>query len=340
MPGSPWDADERNFPEKGGVEERLRFLLNYAVLAPSSHNTQPWLFDVKGPTVEIYADRTRALPVVDPEDRALTISCGAALFNLRAALSRFDYGYSVEVLPVRSNPDLLARVTIAGKDGESEDEARLFESIKMRRTNRMPFQKTGVPPDVKDRIEQAASIEGAWLYTCDSLEERLKVADLVAEGDRIQAGSRLFRRELASWVHSNRTRSRDGMPGYAFGISDSVSYASPLVIRTFDWGKGQAARDRQLAEGSPLLTVLCTGDDTPASWINAGTALERTLLTACLNGIYASFLNQPIEVSTLRPRLKEITGKGHPQIILRMGYGPEVRPTPRRALSEVILQEA
>ncbi len=28
MPGSPWDADERDFPEKGGVEERLRFLLN------------------------------------------------------------------------------------------------------------------------------------------------------------------------------------------------------------------------------------------------------------------------------------------------------------------------
>jgi hypothetical protein len=30
------------------------------------------------------ADRTRALPVTDPEDRELTISCGCALFNLRA----------------------------------------------------------------------------------------------------------------------------------------------------------------------------------------------------------------------------------------------------------------
>ena len=34
-------------------------------------------------TVELLADRTRALPVNDPQDRELTISCGCALFNLR-----------------------------------------------------------------------------------------------------------------------------------------------------------------------------------------------------------------------------------------------------------------
>ena len=35
--------------------------------------------------VDLLADRTRALPVNDPEDRELTISCGCALFNLRVA---------------------------------------------------------------------------------------------------------------------------------------------------------------------------------------------------------------------------------------------------------------
>jgi hypothetical protein len=48
---------------------------------------QPILRD----TVELYADRTQALAVVDPEDRALTISCGAALPNLRVALRRLSY---------------------------------------------------------------------------------------------------------------------------------------------------------------------------------------------------------------------------------------------------------
>jgi hypothetical protein len=59
------------------------------VLAPSGHNTQPWLFNVSGDAVELHADRTRGLPVVDPEDRALVISCGAALFFLRTAIRHF-----------------------------------------------------------------------------------------------------------------------------------------------------------------------------------------------------------------------------------------------------------
>ena len=62
-----------------------RRLLEAAVQAPSSHNTQPWLFRVEDGAVHLLADRTRALPVNDPDDRELTISCGCALLNLRVA---------------------------------------------------------------------------------------------------------------------------------------------------------------------------------------------------------------------------------------------------------------
>ena len=54
------------------------------------------------------------------------------------------------------------------------------------------------------------------------------------------------------------------------------------------------------------------------------------LLGARAEGVWASFLNQPIEVPELRPRLRDAIGQsGFPQLLLRMGYGPEVRPTPR-----------
>lgn len=43
-----------------------------AVLAPSSHNTQPSLFHVSHSTIDLFADRDRALPVNDPNDRDLT----------------------------------------------------------------------------------------------------------------------------------------------------------------------------------------------------------------------------------------------------------------------------
>ena len=47
----------------------------------------------------------------------------------------------------------------------------------------------------------------------------------------------------------------------------------------------------------------------------------------CQAGISASYLNQPIEVTALRQRLGHLVGlSGFPQLLLRMGYGPEVHP--------------
>jgi len=60
---NPWNVVEADFPATGSPGEQLHFLLNYAVLAPSRHNAQPWLFHVQGNTVELYADRSKALPL-------------------------------------------------------------------------------------------------------------------------------------------------------------------------------------------------------------------------------------------------------------------------------------
>jgi hypothetical protein len=71
------------------------------------------------------------------------------------------------------------------------------------------------------------------------------------------------------------------MPGYAHGMThDIASHLGPFLIRTFDIGKGQAAKDKELASGSPVLAVLGTDDDDERlNWIQTGQALERIVLT-------------------------------------------------------------
>ena len=114
---------------------------------------------------------------------------------------------------------------------------------------------------------------------------------------------------------------------------------APIVVRTFDFGKGQAAKDRQLASGSPVLAVLGTDANGPENWLFAGQALERVLLRGHTEGIWASFLNQPIEIPELISKLKEALGvTGYPQLILRLGYGPNVKHTPRRTAGEVLMR--
>jgi hypothetical protein len=82
--------------------------------------------------------------------------------------------------------------------------------------------------------------------------------------------------------------------------------------------------------------VLSTTRDEPVDWLHAGQALERLLLLATAAGLAASFLNQPLEHDELRSLVRSPTsGVGHSQMILRLGYGDEVPPTPRRSLAQV-----
>lgn len=335
---NPWSVSEADYPANAGPVDKLRFLLNYAVLAPSGHNSQPWLFKLAGDEVELRADRARALPVVDPDDRELIMSCGAALLHLRVAIRHFGYADVVSLFPNPGDPDLLARVGFGEKRRASEEESSLLRAIPKRRTNRQPFDEGRLSNTLIFDLQSAARDEGVWLHFVNDYNDRNALAELVAQGDRIQAADKHFRRELAAWVHPNRSQSRDGMPGYAYGAGDLASYAGPLVIRTFDWGKGQAARDRQLATGSPHLAVLGTETDTPAAWLSAGQALARVLLRARVEGVWASYLNQPIEVHELRSKVGEIIGRrDFPQLLLRLGYGSDPKPTPRRPVAEVLL---
>jgi nitroreductase len=332
----PWKVSSEYFPRSGQAEEMLCFLLNYAVLAPSGHNTQPWLFRVGEDEVQLYADRTRELPVVDPEDRELVISCGAALFFLRVAIRRFGYADEVQTFPDPDDPDLLACVRLGPEQEATEEEESLFRAMKQRHSNRGPFEDRPVPGKLLSALQAAAWEEGAWLHLVQDEAAKHTLAELIAEGDHIQLADKRFRRELASWMHPNRTKSRDGIPGYAFGLGDLMSLAVPFVIRTFDTGKGKVVKDRQLAEGSPVLAVLGTDADSPPNWLATGQALARVLLRARAEDVWASFLNQPVEVPELRARLRDAIGRrDFPQLLLRMGYGTEVRPTPRRLVAEV-----
>jgi hypothetical protein len=345
-----WNVSVDKFPREGSNLEKLTYLLNYAILAPSGHNTQPWLFRIIDNTIEVYADRSRALPVVDPEDRELTISCGAALCFLQIALRHFGYKYDVKLLPNSDDQDLLARITIddtnnsnTGKSVKEskEEDSLVFQAITKRRTNRLKFEDRKVASSLLSKLQSVVAENGdgnIWLHMTEEVNQKNLLAHLIAEGDRIQMSDKRFRLELASWIHSNRSRSKDGIPGYSFGFNDIISLMGPFVLRTFDSGKGQAAKDRKLAEGSPVLVVLGTSSDEPIDWLKTGLALGRMLLVARSENVWSSFLNQPIEVPELRGRVKNAIkrNEGFPQLLLRMGYGQEVEPTPRRSVEEVI----
>nr|BFE71878.1 hypothetical protein GCM10020092_051790 [Actinoplanes digitatis] len=134
-----------------------------ATAAPSLHNSQPWLFRIAGPTVEVYADPSRRLPVLDPDGREQLISVGAAIFNLRLAIRQAGYRCHSTAFPDRKKPDLVARVYAAGPAAATPAVEALSAAVPHRHTNRFPFAHTPVPDDVLDHLADAARREGATL---------------------------------------------------------------------------------------------------------------------------------------------------------------------------------
>ena len=67
--------------EREKAQAALAAAAQFAGLAPSIHNTQPWRWRLVGPVLELRAERQRQLGVTDPSGHLLLISCGAALHH-------------------------------------------------------------------------------------------------------------------------------------------------------------------------------------------------------------------------------------------------------------------
>jgi nitroreductase len=342
LQSNPRTVSETDFPVTGTPEEQWHFLLNYALLAPSEYNTQPWLFRIQGDRMEVYADTTRRLPVVDPEGRELLISCGATCFNLQLALRHFGFHatmeYTLEEPLDLSNP--VVRFSFGVKQPPTPTDDRLFAAIPERQSNRSMYEARGVPTEVLERLQSLAGYEGTWLHMVQDAPTRKIISDLIVAGDRRQWADKHFRHELAAWVHPRAAENGDGLPGFVHAKGSFHDMASPFVVRTFDLWREEAARDRQLVAGAPVLAVLGTFSDGPSSWFAAGMAIEHVLLEACASGLQTSFVNQPIEVPSLRGWLCQALGrKDFPQLVIRMGYGEPTPWTPRRSVQDVLLKQ-
>ncbi len=332
-----WNLHESDYPRSGLADDQLRFLLGYAILAPSGHNSQPWRFRIEDGTVLLFADPGRGLPVVDPEARELTISCGAALEHLLIAVQHFGHAGRLALFPEPENRVLLARLEPGEPANAPESVHRWFAAITRRRTNRRRYRDDLLSAEVLDDITASAAGTGTRLHVVPDDIEQGGIAGLVAEADRIQQADGAYRRELASWMRSNVNPGSDGIPGYALGMGTLPSLVGPLLVGLVDMGDRQAAGDKELAFNAPTLVLLETAADDPVAWLSAGRALARLLLTARSHGVWASYLNQAVEVPGTRERLRKVAGiSGFPQMLIRLGYADDVPPTPRRTVDEVL----
>jgi nitroreductase len=324
------EISEQAFPGTLPIEEQLRFMLRYAILAPSARNSQPWRFEVEANAVLIYPDLTRWQVVADPKQRELYLSLGCALENLLIVAEYFGFRFSVAHQPDPSPEDPALLITFAPGGRRSRMRSAVgLETILARHTTHGRFTEAAVTAEHRQTLLACTEADGVLLVLSDDAEQRARAEGMYRRACDALLGREDYRRELAEVVGS-------GSFGMPWPVSALVARAifSRRVARRLEGFELAALRT------APLLGVVASRDDSRGSQIRSGQLLERIWLTATACGLGVQPVSAVLELPETRVELATTFGipDGYvAQELVRLGHphGDAHRPTPRRAVEDV-----
>ncbi len=326
---TPWQIDESDFPADGSMQDKLRFITRYAILAPSSHNSQPWRFRIKNDSIDVFIDMSRWLKVADSDQREIHISVGCALENLLIAAEHFGLGHELNYFPDDNNNELAATIKFDSNGSRSEfRDKSLFDQITKRHTNHGSFEDRRIPFDVRRRLMDLCVEDEIDMYLTDNADIHHRVEELIARADAIQFSDPEYRDELAQWIGKG-----------VFGSSWLMSKIGQMAVKFVNLGKSQAKKDSGLIESASFLAAICSDSEDHISHLKVGQVFERVSLAALSMDIAVHPMSQILELPELRKKVAGLIPESGkiPQHTFRMGYAePEDDHTPRRELSEVL----
>jgi hypothetical protein len=311
-------------------------LIRFATLAANSHNTQPWRFSFVTGGIEIRPDLGRRLAAVDPENHHLFASLGCAAENLSLAAAARGKAGELSFEPDRGGVVRFAFGT--GKPPQSE----LFEAIPQRQSTRGEFDGRMVSASDLQALRSAAgAVPGVDLVLITDRPQINRVRDLVIAGNSAQIADPPFMRELKGWLRFNPRQALstgDGLFSVVSGNPVLPAWMGSLAIDAFFSAATENENcTRQIASSAGIAIFVAETDD-PEHWVLAGRACQRFALQATALGMKHAFINQPVEVLTLRPDLASLIGLPgrRPDIVMRFGYGPAMPYSARRAVEAVL----
>ena len=366
---SPLAACSEDYPEEAvaawrgpdSAADLRRWALGHAILAPNSHNRQPWLADLReADAIVLRIDRDRLLPETDPWFRQIVVSQGTFIEALILALRQRGLEPAVALFPegefaARAVDDRpVARITWSAAAAPQRDP--LFDQLLRRHTAKVDYDTTRpVAAETLERLRGAladpqvrfgATVEPARLETLRTLcweaaRVELSTPRTVMESIRL---TRVGPTEIA--------RYRDGI---------SVNSALPRLadaVGAFDRSRppaeGSTAYRQMMARfeghsrsamGFVWLSTPRPADGPRAAEVRAGRAYMRLQLKATELGLQVHPMSQAVqefpemkthydrvhELLVRRPAVEETV-----QMLCRVGYAPAQQHTPRRGVEAIV----
>jgi nitroreductase len=337
-------------------QQGLLRLVGTAVLAPSPHNAQAWLFRVASGRIDLYADRARWTGATDPFRREQYVGLGAALENLVLTAQADGYTSRVTLLPAGAGSSHVAQIELARSNPRPSP---LYAQIPQRHTNRYPYvEGKAVSAAALSAMAGLAdpAVAGARLFWFSGSGRRREIGDLLVQATEALLADPDQSASDYAWFRQSRDeiqRQRDGITVDAAGLSDLVAAVAKLLPAqsraATDDAWLTATRDRQTKTAAAYGIVAVRDAHDDLQRLQGGRLLERIHLWAAGNGLALQHMNQLTERAdrelqlALTPHfgdaLRQLLPSGWQALsTVRIGY-PTHTPhkSPRRAVTAVIV---
>jgi len=336
---SPRDFDPNAYFHLSHNQDKINFILQYGILAPSTHNTQPWLFDISDRYCEISLNQAKELSFADNKKRNMLISIGCCVENIILVSRYFNIFDSMEIL---KGPPIVVRIFFNFSNEKTNFNLKHFlNTIQTRQNIRGAFNCLPVSSDVIMQLEKVGlEYKDVGLRIITDQQQMQIVERLTIEGALIASSNPGFRQEMSHWIINNHSKRKEGMPGYSLNVPYPISLILPFLIRRLNLGRITSRLIRKNFSSAKIVVVVTTKGRSAEELIQVGRLSERLMLELQSQKIQTSIAVASVEVDDIRQRLKDkLLISEEPQFIFTAGFTDKIRKfTPRFSVDEKMQQ--
>ncbi len=266
-----------DFKQKQTIKEKIEFLLNFAILAPSTHNSQPWSFIIKDNTLKIVYDNSINIKIADPDNRYKVMSLGCCFVNVIIAAAYYNF---LESYSYNEQNDKIELVIVFGKvtNIPAFYSNELFFQILKRKNSRGVFKSEKFNRFQLNNIKSVNIFKNIKIDIIDDNKKINSIASLTKKVLKELYSEKEFRLEWAKWIKTPFSKNMKGISSLELKPSVVLSPIIPIVMRYFNVSKKASNLVGTMIKSSAIAIVLSSNDLNKLSFIEGGMLAELLML--------------------------------------------------------------
>lgn len=342
----PW----KNWQNAATATERI---VAAGILASNPHNSQPWIFRITESTIDLFADHTRQIGVVDPFLREMYIGLGCAVENMMLAAAAEGFTATLGLMPDSADETHAAHFDLVSASPLLSD---LYSAIPNRHTDRGAYDAARLlASETFEEIEARVTEADVRLFWYKDEAARSQFGKVALEATQALIADDQQSMDSHRWWRQDWSQLQESADGITLD-TQSLGPLTPIAKLLPDLPRQQndAAFVKNIREtmlptaaAFGILAVNERGDNTQR--LNCGRAWERIHLWGTTQGLAMQPLNQmceradreiqlgsgPVIGNAVRALLNDDSWQA--VMTFRLGYPTQkTHLSPRRGLEKVI----